>query len=79
MSDGRRTPVGKFLRRNPAVMGEMLEQTLRRALSMPGGEAALLWESPILLGLWVSACAIVVGPMLYRRMKGCLVAAAAAV
>lgn len=52
------------------VLGETLEQNLRRALSMSGGETSILWESPISMGLWVSACAIVAGPMLYRRMKG---------
>jgi putative tricarboxylic transport membrane protein len=51
------------------VLGETLEQNLRRALSMSGGETSILWESPISMGLWASACAIVAGPMLYRKLK----------
>lgn len=51
------------------VLGETLEQNLRRALSMSGGEISILWESPISMGLWASACAIVAGPMLYRKLK----------
>ena len=70
--------VGYFLRKSGVpmaplilgfVLGETLEQNLRRALSMSGGETGILWESPISIGLWASACAIIVGPMLYRKLK----------
>lgn len=69
--------VGYFLRKSGLpmaplilgfVLGETLEQNLRRSLSMSGGELGVLWESPISIGLWASACAIVAIPMLYRRV-----------
>lgn len=34
------------------VLGEMMESNLRRALSMSNSELAILWSSPITLGLW---------------------------
>jgi putative tricarboxylic transport membrane protein len=79
--------VGYFLRKSGMpmaplilgfVLGETLEQTLRRSLSMSGGELGILWESPISIGLWMAACAIVAIPMLYRRMARHASAAAVA-
>jgi hypothetical protein len=35
------------------VLGEMMEQNLRRALSITNGELGILLESPISMGLWL--------------------------
>jgi putative tricarboxylic transport membrane protein len=35
------------------VLGDMMEQNLRRALSISNGDAGILFESPISIGLWV--------------------------
>lgn len=51
------------------VLGEMLEQNLRRALSISNGEIGILFESPITIGLWVLAVAMLVIPPLLRRRK----------
>lgn len=34
------------------VLGEMMEDNLRRALSISAGELSILWSSPITLALW---------------------------
>jgi putative tricarboxylic transport membrane protein len=56
------------------VLGDMMEQNLRRALSITNGELGILIESPISKGLWVGAVAMVVVPpimrMLAKRQKG---------
>lgn len=51
------------------VLGEMMEQNLRRALSITNGELSILWESPISIGLWICAALMVTVPALYRKMK----------
>lgn len=51
------------------VLGEMMEQNLRRALSITNGELHILWNSPISIGLWTAAVIVVIGPSLYRRFK----------
>ncbi|MDP3823682.1 MAG: tripartite tricarboxylate transporter permease [Burkholderiales bacterium] len=48
------------------VLGDMMEQNLRRALSMTNGDAGILLESPISIGLWAGAAAMVVLPPLLR-------------
>jgi putative tricarboxylic transport membrane protein len=48
------------------VLGDMMEQNLRRALSMTNGEAGILFESPISLALWIGAAAMVLVPPLLR-------------
>jgi putative tricarboxylic transport membrane protein len=48
------------------VLGDMMEQNLRRALSMTNGELGILVESPICKGLWIGAVAMVVVPPLMR-------------
>jgi putative tricarboxylic transport membrane protein len=50
------------------VLGEMMEQNLRRALSITNGEVGILFESPISKGLWVLAAAMVLVPPLVRRL-----------
>jgi len=48
------------------VLGDLMEQNLRRALSITNGELGILWESPIVKGLWLAAVAMVVVPPLVR-------------
>lgn len=48
------------------VLGDLMEQNLRRALSITNGELGILWESPIAKGLWLAAVAMIVVPPLVR-------------
>ena len=48
------------------VLGDLMEQNLRRALSITNGEVGILFESPISIGLWVCAAAMVLLPPLFR-------------
>ncbi len=48
------------------VLGDLMEQNLRRALSITNGELGILVESPISIGLWIGAAAMVVVPPLMR-------------
>jgi putative tricarboxylic transport membrane protein len=50
------------------VLGDMMEQNLRRALSITNGELGILVESPISKGLWILAVGMVVVPPLVRRL-----------
>ena len=59
------------------VLGDMMEQNLRRALSMTNGDAGILVESPISIGLWVGAAAMVLLPPLLRLFNQRRAAAAA--
>ena len=59
------------------VLGDMMEQNLRRALSMTNGDAGILVESPISIGLWLSAAAMVLVPPLLRLFNQRRTAAAA--
>jgi putative tricarboxylic transport membrane protein len=49
------------------VLGELMEQNLRRALSITNGELGILWESPISIGLWICAALMVIVPLAARR------------
>ncbi len=49
------------------VLGDLMEQNLRRALSITNGELSILWGSPISIGLWMGVLAMLVGPPVYRR------------
>ncbi|MGO1345058.1 tripartite tricarboxylate transporter permease, partial [Chromohalobacter japonicus] len=40
------------------VLGGLMEQNLRRALSISGGDLGILWQSGISLGLWIAALAL---------------------
>ena len=51
------------------VLGDMMEQNLRRALSITNGDASILVESPISVGLWLGALAMVLVPPLLRLMQ----------
>jgi putative tricarboxylic transport membrane protein len=59
------------------VLGDMMEQNLRRALSMTNGDAAILVQSPISIGLWLGAAAMVLVPPLLRLLNQRRAAAAA--
>ena len=48
------------------VLGDMMEQNLRRALSITNGELGILVESPISISLWIGAVAMVTVPPLLR-------------
>ncbi len=60
------------------VLGDLMEQNLRRALSMTNGELGILVESPISIGLWIAAATMVLLPPLLRRFGKSRSAAAAA-
>ena len=49
------------------VLGDLMEQNLRRALSITNGELGILMESAISKGLWVGVLAMLLVPPLYRR------------
>lgn len=51
------------------VLGDMMEQNLRRALSITNGDASILIESPISMGLWLAAAAMVLLPLLVRHLS----------
>jgi len=50
------------------VLGDMMEQNLRRALSITNGELGILIESPICKGLWIGAVAMVAVPPIMRLL-----------
>ncbi|NDP37418.1 MAG: tripartite tricarboxylate transporter permease [Rhodoferax sp.] len=52
------------------VLGDMMEQNLRRALSITNGELGILVSSPISKGLWIIAAAMIVVPPLMRMRAG---------
>lgn len=51
------------------VLGDMMEQNLRRALSITNGGLDILWSSPIAVGLWVLTVAMIVVPLVMRRLR----------
>ena len=51
------------------VLGDMMEQNLRRALSITNGELGILWESTISLGLWTGVVLMLGLPPLYRALR----------
>ena len=50
------------------VLGDLMEQNLRRALSITNGELGILVESPISIGLWIAAATMLLLPPLARAM-----------
>ncbi|MBW8466674.1 MAG: tripartite tricarboxylate transporter permease [Thiobacillus sp.] len=52
------------------VLGDMMEQNLRRALSISNGEVSILVGSPITIGLWVAAALMLVVPIGMRLLAG---------
>lgn len=51
------------------VLGDVLEQNLHRALSITNGDASILVESPISIGLWLGALAMIAVPPLMRVLQ----------
>jgi putative tricarboxylic transport membrane protein len=51
------------------VLGDLMEQNLRRALSITDGELSVLWGSPITVGLWFFAALMVTVPIVVRRLR----------
>lgn len=50
------------------VLGDMMEQNLRRALSITDGDVSVLYASSVSKGLWIAAVAVVVVPQLLRAL-----------
>ncbi|GHC23728.1 tripartite tricarboxylate transporter permease [Aidingimonas halophila] len=50
------------------VLGGLMEQNLRRALSASGGDIDILWRSGISIGLWIAAAALLVLPWLLPKL-----------
>ena len=50
------------------VLGGLMEDNLRRALSISGGDVGILWQSGISLGLWIAAVLLLVLPWLLTRL-----------
>jgi putative tricarboxylic transport membrane protein len=50
------------------VLGPLMENNLRRALSISNGDWAVLWSSPIAIGLWVLAIASLFLPLVLHRV-----------
>lgn len=50
------------------VLGDMMEQNLRRALSISNGDALILVASPIAIGLWTAAVLMLVVPTALRLL-----------
>jgi putative tricarboxylic transport membrane protein len=48
------------------VLGDMMEQNLRRALSITNGELGILVQSPVSKGLWIGVFALLLLPPLWR-------------
>ena len=51
------------------VLGDMMEQNLRRALSISNGEPSVLVSSPVAICLWTAAILVVTVPMVRRRLR----------
>ncbi|HBL65445.1 tripartite tricarboxylate transporter permease [Achromobacter sp. LC458] len=51
------------------VLGNMMEQNLRRALSMTDGDVRVLFASPVSMSMWAAAVAVVVVPQVLRRVR----------
>lgn len=51
------------------VLGDVMEQNLRRALSITNGEISILFESNISIGLWIAAVLVGIVPPLMRAIS----------
>lgn len=49
------------------VLGPLMEKNLRRAMALSGGDATVLFESPIALLLWFLAAVSLIAPLWLRR------------
>lgn len=52
------------------VLGPLMERSLRRSLSLSGGDWGVLFSSPIAVAFWVAAAVGVAGPWVVRRVRG---------
>ena len=50
------------------VLGNLMEQNLRRALSMSDGDFSILVHSPITIAFWILAVMVIVLPFVFRRI-----------
>jgi putative tricarboxylic transport membrane protein len=48
------------------VLGDMMEQNLRRALSISNGDVNILFSSPVSMALWAMAVLMLCAPLLTR-------------
>ena len=46
------------------ILGGLMEQNLRRALSISNGELGILWSSPISMGVWALVMVMFALPLL---------------
>ncbi|MEX5502103.1 tripartite tricarboxylate transporter permease, partial [Pseudomonas syringae] len=46
------------------ILGGLMEQNLRRALSISNGALEILWSSPITFGVWVLTAIMLLVPLL---------------
>jgi len=51
------------------VLGEMLEQNLRRALSISNGELCILWQSGVTKTLLILAILVIAVPPVVKRLR----------
>ena len=51
------------------VLGNLMEQNLRRALSITNGELYILWSSPVSVSLWILAAVVLVVPPILRQRR----------
>ncbi|MBP2671166.1 MAG: tripartite tricarboxylate transporter TctA, partial [candidate division NC10 bacterium] len=52
------------------VLGDLLEQSLRQALMISGGEVGILFRGAISNTLFVLAAGVVFAPALLKRLRG---------
>jgi putative tricarboxylic transport membrane protein len=50
------------------LLGNQMEDNLRRALTISDGDWSILWGSPLAIGLWVFAVIGFVAPMIIGRI-----------
>ena len=50
------------------LLGNHMEDALRRAMVLSDGEVAYLFSSPIAIGLWIAAIAGFIAPMFLRKI-----------
>lgn len=50
------------------VLGGLMEDNLRRALSISGGDMNILWQSGISIGLWIAAALLVTIPLIMAKL-----------
>lgn len=50
------------------VLGGLMEDNLRRALSISGGDMGILWQSGISIGLWIAAALLLLMPLIMTKL-----------